>query len=375
MGFGFFHKKKERPFLVLDIGTEAVKLLKCLSRLRRGRKENNKIVISGSALQYFEKYGVFDNSDFEAGIIKKAISKAIEGVDCKKSDIVVSLAPNIFKARIVKEVFSRENPKKKISKQEEGFILKKVFSGGQQKVSQKFVEIFGILAKDIQWVDLKILETRIDGYSVRGLEGYDGKELDFDVLITFLPIYYFESIKKIFEELHFKISKIEHLANVLPIIFGKEIANSIFFDVGGSITQMLTLKNQKLVQIKEIKKGGEDFTQELSETLGIDRESARELKERYGKGFLSSSSSQRIKEIFSAQKHILGNAFGESFSLPIFLFGGASLLPDIQEIFQGSKVIYPENFFKDIEDPTKSINTPQYIPALLIAKNYAQKIL
>ena len=85
-------------------------------------------------------------------------------------------------------------------------------------------------------------------------------------------------------------------------------------------------------------------------------------------------SSQRIKEIFSAQKHILRNAFGESFSLPIFLFGGGSLLPDIQEIFQGSKIIYPDNF-KDIEDLTKSINTPQYIPALLIAKNYAQKIL
>ena len=48
MEFNFW-KKKDKPFLVLDIGTEAVKALVV-------KKSNNSVVVMANSLQYFEQY-------------------------------------------------------------------------------------------------------------------------------------------------------------------------------------------------------------------------------------------------------------------------------------------------------------------------------
>ena len=67
MKLNFFgtKKKKDKSFLVLDIGTEAVKVL--FSR----KEADGNITILGAATQYFERYGVFDGEDFETDMIKK----------------------------------------------------------------------------------------------------------------------------------------------------------------------------------------------------------------------------------------------------------------------------------------------------------------
>jgi len=103
----------------------------------------------------------------------------------------------------------------------------------------------------------------------------------------------------------------------------------------------------------EIDKGGEDFTEELSQTLGIDKEFARVLKERYSSGDLSQGSAERLREVFSQQRRAWQQeGLVHSFSSPIFLFGGGSLLPEIKKSFQGARVL------KD----------PQYVPALMLCQ-------
>src|SRR4030042_6703075 len=108
MVFNIFRKKKDKFFLVLDIGTEAVKAL-------FAKKNNDGIVVLGVDIQYFEKYGVSNGGgkDFEAEIIKKAISKALDNLkiaagqarkDLKKLPVLVGLPANILKARVVCQV-------------------------------------------------------------------------------------------------------------------------------------------------------------------------------------------------------------------------------------------------------------------------------
>ena len=209
MRFEFFGTKrqKEKLFLVLDIGTEAVKGLIC-------KKENSKMVVLGASTQYFERYGVFDGRDFETDVIKRAILKTIkqgwEKQGWEKLPVLVGLPPNILKGRIVWKFFKRDNPKKKISKGEQELIYQQVFKEAQKEISQRFTKEFGILAGDIQWITQKILEIKIDGYPVSELQGYNGKDLDIKILATFLPKYYFENIKKIFGDLQLKLFKIIH---------------------------------------------------------------------------------------------------------------------------------------------------------------------
>ena len=367
MGFSFFHKKKERPFLVLDIGTEAVKVL-------LSKKENRKTVILGFAVQYFERYGVFNGQDFAAEVMKKAILKAIAGVEQKaKMPVLVTLPPDILKAKIIEQTFRQKDPKKKIARKEEKIILGQVFKKAQEEISQAFFKKFGILPKDINWISFNILNIKVDGYSVRRVRGYNGRELKFKILVIFSPKYYFEVAQKILEGLKLRVSKIIHLTEVLPVVFGEKISDGIFIDVGGRISQIFIVKNGELIQFREFEKGGEIFTQKLSETLGIDIESARIFKEKYANGQLSPESEQRIREIFLEEKRTWHEGLDLAF-LPIFLFGGASLLPEIRETLGESKILYPKDL-KNIEDATNKLNVPQYIPSLLIAQFYGKEIL
>ncbi|MBZ9577772.1 hypothetical protein KJA13_01905 [Patescibacteria group bacterium] len=378
MGFDFFgtKRKKEKLFLVLDIGTEAVKGLIC-------KKENSKIVVLSASTQYFERYGVFDGRDFETDVIKRAILKTIKEAhqnlgaqrqNCKKRPVLVGLPPNILKGRIVWQSFKRDNSKKKISKNEQELIYQQVFKEAQKEISQRFTKEFGILVGDIQWITQKILEIKIDGYPVSELQGYDGKDLGIKILATFLPKYYFENIKKIFGDLQLKVFKIIHLAENLPIVLEDKIGDGIFLDVGGQATQIFLVRGGNLKQVNEFEAGGKVFSQELSEILGIDEESARTLKERYTNKLLSPEGEKRIKGMFLEEKRTWYENLKQSlpkefFPSTIFLFGGGSLLPEIQEVLKENgirvKFIYPKDL-RDIEDTIKNLKSPQYVPSLLI---------
>ena len=215
---------------------------------------------------------------------------------------------------------------------------------------------------------------KIDGYSVSKLQGYNGKNLEFMVLATFLLKHYLEGIKRIFADLGLKIFKIVHLAESLPFVFfskeiNDKIGNSVLFDVGGEISQFFLIKKDNLEKIDEFEIGGKVFSEKLSDVLGIDEESARILKEKYANNLLSSEVRQRIREILSLEKRTwrqdLELKLERVNSSNIQLFGGASLLPEIKELLPGAKIIYPKDF-KNIRDETKSLKSPQYILCLLV---------
>jgi len=382
MGSYFFgtKRKKEKIFLVLDIGTEAVKALIC-------RKYNNKIVVLGAATQYFERYGVFNGKIFEVNVIKKSVLKAIvqvqsQGQNLKKLPVLLTLDPNILKARTSLQSFEQDKVlKTKISKTQEKAIFQQFLKKAQEEIYQRFSKESGILRKDIEMISLRILEMKINGYSVSRLKGYIGKNLEINVLATFLLKHYLESIKRIFADLELKIFKIVHLAETLPVVFFNEgvngkIGSSVFFDIGGEISQFFLVKRGNLEQINELRVGGKAFSQRISDAFGIDEESARILKERYANKLLSLEVRQRIRKILSLEKQAwqqdLELKIGRMGSSNIQLFGGASLLPEIQELLPGAEIVYPKDF-KNIKDETKSLKSPQYIPCLLTCY-YGQKI-
>lgn len=390
---------KDNFFLTLDIGTETVKVLIFSPPIRN----DEKILILGTGLQYFERYDVFNGKDFETGVIKRAISKAVEKAHQnlsfslikkelkeraqkqKRWQVLLGLPPNILKGRIVSQSFFREKPREKISLAEAEIIRHHVFEVAKKEISQRFAKEFGILPEDIHWISLKILEIKIDGYLVQLLRGYQGKNLEFKILVTFLPKYYWENIKKIVGSFQLEILRIVHLAESLPTLSKDKKKNGIFFDIGGEVSQFFLIKDSSLQQINEFKNGGKAFSQRLADTLGIDEESARILKERYSDKLLSAGAAKRIKEIFLREKEI----WYESLNLKIkkikfidsaiFLFGGGSSLPEIQEVLKEKLLsgplkvglIYPKDL-ENIEDTTKSLNNPQSIPSLLICY-HAQK--
>lgn len=419
-------KKREEKFLLaLDIGTEAVKAIIF-------QKSDDKIYVLANSLQYFEKYGVFSGRYSEKNIIKNTIEKTIDGLrenlsfsfisadlknkikEQKRWEVLVGISPDKFKGRIVFQEFLRQKPSQKISKEEENIVCQEVIKKAQEEISKKFAPKLGILPGDIYLNSTKILEVKIDGYNVPALCGYEGKNLRFRILVTFLSKYYLEDIQEIFKEqpfgesafgwtrsfgatksasrpVGFKIIKVVHPAEVL---YYKE-ENGIFIDIGGSITQFFLIEDGSPQEINEFDVGGKFFSEKLSQNFGIDEDTAKALKEEYSDKLLSIEAFQKIKKIFhDGQKNWylnlkekIGRMEPERlFSSDIYIFGGGSLLPDIKDVLEEGtilsskepaipdtpkiKIIYPKDL-KNIENLSVGLKSPQNIPTLLICQ-YAQ---
>lgn len=373
--FSLFKRKKEKFFLVLDIGTEALKTLIY-------KREGERIVVFGSYLLPFDEFSPFEKP------IRDAIEEAKKKVGRKIENLFLTLPANILKGRLISQTFKREKAEKKIDEREEKEILEKVLGEAKKRISQIFSESSGILKEDIQFINFQILETKIEGYKISSLLGYKGKNLDFRIFATFLPKFYFENVRAILKNL--PIQKIVHLAEGI-IVFVKEINNGIFLDVGGELTQIFLIKDGGLEAIDEFGIGGRIFSQSLSETFGLRERDAQILKERYSKKEFSKESSDRIREIFSFPlqnwfknlKSKLKEFSGEKL-LPsnFFLFGGGSSLPEIQEILETgnwedivfsnkieTKLIYPKDL-RNVKFETLVLNNPQIIPSILLAFNF-----
>lgn len=379
--FPSFKKSKPEYFLALDIGTETVKALIF-------EKAGEKIIILGSSIEYFEKFGIFDSLAFEKDIFKKTISKTIERTrgeaKIKPNFNLICLPANFSKGKVSFHSFARENPKRIIDKKEEINIYQTVLKEARKRISQIYAQERGILPEDIQFVNLKILERKIDGYEVPCLSGFQGEKLDFRILANFLPKDYFKNIQEIIQELHLKTFGIINLAENLSNFFEDKKLNAIFLDIGGEISQIFLVREGKLESIEELEMGGKNFLENLSQNFGMTLERTRNLAQDYSKRVLSEGVRKKIKEIFNLDSQRWFNGLksklkGERY-LPsdIFLFGGGSQIPEIEEILEEGnwegllftspdvKIIYPKDF-QNMEDKTKSLNNPQSTPSLLIA--------
>lgn len=387
IGFPALKQKKE-IFLALDIGTEAIKSL-----IFKKEKERN--IILGADLKEYYRLGIQDGADLDKEAMKEAILEVVSQAkkqaktETKECLTLWRLPGNILKEKIVLNSFQRKDPKKIINQEEEDKIYHKIINQAQQEISQGVFQESGILPKDIHFIDSKILERKMDGYQINRLTGISGQNLVFRTLFTFLFKNYLESIKKITKDLSLNRPRIVSEAESLCLAFSSQKITAVFLDIGGKFTQIVSMKEGKIQALSGFEMGGEIFSQKLSQILGITKIRAEDLKIRYAQRALSEEVRKRISEIllfdcrswFNNLKLKLQEiSQGEEKILPqtIFLFGGGSLLPEIEEVLGGEewddlpflncprvKFISSKDL-KSIEDKAKIISTIQYIPSLLL---------
>lgn len=202
----FFDRKRGKPFLVLDIEDDSVKSLV----LRR----------DGDGLTLMESNsGEYDENHIEESILR--VVKSSYG----RMPVLLGLPSSIFKAKAVLHYLERDGSKI-ISRQEESSIIQKVIQDTKNKISQEFMRDYGIMTKDIQWANFKILERKLNGYPVYKLAGFDGEEIEYKVLGTYLPKNDYLKIRSALDELGLKVAKITHIAEALAEVnYPKDLRN------------------------------------------------------------------------------------------------------------------------------------------------------
>jgi len=380
--------KQEEYFFALDIGTNAFKGL-------LWKKEGGKIIALKTFLRYFKELGeLFEGQFSEEDFVRKAVLKTIEELGEKDNFlkklqyIFLSLPGTVIKNEIFFITFEREASAEKITIQEAEALVKNIKVSAQKEIAQAFSKKTGILEKDLHFLDSEILEIKIDGYEISQLVGFSGRRMDFAVLFTFLLRYDLEKIRNIFRNLNPRILKISSPYQNFVSVLGDKILSALFLDIGGKISHVVVIQKGRIQRISQFLGGGDEFSQTLSQNLGISASEAEDLKIRYSKKLLSENVRKRIGEFFSpviqnwfsSLKSTLQEIQGTAIILPpnIFIFGGGSLLPEVEEILREGdwnglpflkkpevKFLLPRDF-KNLGGESKVFTNPQYTPLFLI---------
>lgn len=314
----FWNKAKQNKTLVIDVGTEATKMM--LFGVDNGKRK-----LISALTRYHDEF----RSDDPLQILEKIVASS--GGLLPEAKIVVGLPPNFLQVSIAHHSFVRKNKKGLIDAKELEAITKEILSEIKNNIISKLSFDQGILPQDFYFTSFEIYDRQIDGYNVPDFKGYDGKLLDFKVLAIFLLRDHFDIIARLMNRAGVKNFTIVHLAEILPSIKLHGIENSLCLDIGGTDTQVFTIKKGKLQNVSLSSVGGKIFTDSLVNRLGMDEQDARSFKENYSNGNLSIDVQKRAHEVFvhsEKEWYKSLDSASQDKILPhnIFVFGGGSLI-------------------------------------------------
>lgn len=267
-----------------------------------------------------------------------------KGMNRDTEPILLSFSSTLWRSRVLHEIIERKNAALRIDPAEKSAIIEDLLSRVRSRLKEWVQDSSGILAGDISIRKLQILNYTINGYQVKDILNFQGARLDIQVMVVFALAKHLPIIDNIVQRFSGILSpRIVHLAETLEGFSQTRSQDAIYIDMGDASCRIIVVQQKRVVLVDEVSRGGRDFTLYLQETLSLGENTAKDFKERYASGDFSFSLREGVKGGFLAIAKDLMRLVCKSLGsiaadLPpsVFLFGGASKLPEVQEIFQGS---------------------------------------
>ena len=291
-----------------------------------------------------QEWGVEDMRSLEHGtesILKRTLrqSSGQAGENPDLGATFLSFSPGLWRAKTFYERIERKDAVSLVSLAEKEEILKDLSQRVHKSLGEEIQGASGILKEDVIIEKLAIHKRVIDGYEVPDILGFPGKHLDFQLIVIFTFAQYRPILDTISQK--FLNPSIFHLAEALGGFSKAKKQDGLYLDMGGDSTQIIVVKDHQVLFVDQVPRAGKDFTFFLQETLFLGENTAKDFKERYAAGDFSFPLRERVKRGFLDLAKELLNLIQESLrevavSLPpsVYIFGGTSKLPEIQEIFQ-----------------------------------------
>ncbi len=344
-GFKLPGQKESEICLTLDLGSEAAKAI--VFKVQEGKR-----IILGSSLEYMDEFGVWNahdgQLDFRAKVIRKFAIKTAKGAIemCKKNPVSFFIAPppNVLQVRIVKTSTVRSDRNRHISVSEEGEIWARAHKEAKYAISKAA----NMAPENIFFFPPRTISVKIDGYKVKALRNFNGKNITADVLVIFIikkyldknnfPIFLSGFQKEI--GIKFREVRLLHAAQGIANL-SKFLPDALLLDVGGKFTQIFIIKDASLVFADKFEMGGSDFSLKIAETMGLGLAEARMLQEQYCLGNLTASVAERLRQEFSPLALAWFTALKNKLAMDvpvvpsiILMAGGGALQPDIKKVLE-----------------------------------------
>jgi len=340
----FSDGSKEKNFLVLDIGSDFVKVI-IFELTSEGRAAA--LGIGKYPLKLSDtRSGVIADIPSVTEAVDLAINEARLTCDVEVKDTIACVSGLLTKGSSTTVRLSRSDSEKQITEKELNQISAKIEDAAYLEVTKEMARISGNPDLEIELTNSAITNVKIDGYYITNPVGFRGKQMEVTLFTAFSPGSHLSVIQSICKDLGLKLMTISSsmyaLTNALSFLEPTEF-NALIFDLGGETTDIALVFGGGIVSTRTINIGGRHFTRKIAEKLGVSFNEAEQRKLSYVNNELEGGEGEEadryVKEVTDLWESSIEVALSDfegikSFPSKIYLTGGGSALPKIKKILQ-----------------------------------------
>jgi cell division protein FtsA len=266
--------------VALDIGTEYTKAL--IARV----DDDGGMEIVGTGRAHQEIGNMYSGAIADiTGVVRNcedALVRAEDMAGLQAKRVVIGIAGEFVKGLTSTIRYRRPRPDKELDAPEVELIIQKVQERSAEKARAQIAAETGNPDVEVKLVNSAIVSLRIDGYKVTNPLGFQGKDVAIQIYTAFAPMVHIGALERVASELDLELLAVaaEPFA-VARAVLGSDASNNytaILVDVGGGTTDIAVVNDGGVEGTRMFGVGGRSFTKTIANDLGLDYESAEQLK-------------------------------------------------------------------------------------------------
>lgn len=353
LNFNFFRKFDQGDnILVIDIESDSIK-----AGLINIDNEKRQFKITAFHKEWresqFQGFNVIDCSDLKTNIQKAIVTILRKRNLSSFKKLVIISGKEIFNSGSFAVDFTRVNPEKKIDMGEIKENLQKSLEKIQTEITQNKSSQELTSEDTFKIIDGTMQDVLVDGYPVASPLGFQGKKITMSIFASFLPTSLFELFEDLAKNLNIQSWELKHRIGLIAEFRNDKTTNknAIFINIGSYFTELLLIKNGRILNINSFAMGGASFTRLLASQMGIGFIEAEDIKLKYSRNNLKKTVSEKIANLLSGEKVFFINQLKNSIKellgnelIPenFYISGGGAMLPEIKNIFNEGNEVFQD---------------------------------
>lgn len=333
----------EKNFLVIDIGTDKIKVMAFEVEQFNDTVIANIVGVGKAKIpQSCYANGVILDATTFFESVEKALAEAVLGNEDLYKHAIFGVSGNLSYGltTTVKIVRGKPGP---ILEKEVKEIKKQISEVAYSQAISDYSEITGTDNLELELINFSIIYAKVENQIVDDLLGKEGQKVEISTFSSYCPSFCIGTIQQISKEFDLNIFAIG--STMYSVLKSLSIENGRYFDgvlvdIGGNSTDIAPFFFGGIHSTRTFGVGGNDYSRAISKKFGLSEFDAEAKKIAYSSKALSENEMvevhQAIKRVVDIWLLGLEQAFLDfngirTFSSKVYVFGGGANLIDIPE--------------------------------------------